>query len=96
MMWFSVSVGNEPRLCLCAGYRRLPGPAGRGRALADGAPRQAAALPGDPGLSCQHPGPLPRSHQGVSRSPVILLLMPRSGEQLTARLTTPDDVVKCC
>lgn len=47
-----------------AGYRHLPGPAGRGRALVDGAPWKAAAVPGDLGVSCQHPGPLPRSHQG--------------------------------
>lgn len=36
----------------CPGYRRLPGPEGPGRPLADGAPQQPAALPRDPGASC--------------------------------------------
>lgn len=43
-------------LTLCVfvlvGYRHLPGPAGRGRALVDGAPWQTAAVPRDPGVSC--------------------------------------------
>lgn len=50
---------------LSAGYRHLPGPAGRGGALADGGPWQAAAVPRDAGVSCQHPGSLSRSHQGT-------------------------------
>lgn len=57
--------------CSLIGYRHLPSPARRGCALVDGAPQQAAALPRDPGVSCQHPGPLPRSHQGKTIPKVL-------------------------